>query len=83
MLLSPMMVYITLKARSVVASAVFHGTINALAGFPLTYLAGGSDLSNGLMGYAGFAGIAVITAGFFLFDRYVTRERLFTRPLGD
>ena len=54
-----------------------------LAGFPLTYLAGGSDLSNGLMGYAGFAGIAVITAGFFLFDRYVTRERLFTRPLGD
>lgn len=83
MLLSPMMVYITLKARSVVASAVFHGTINALAGFPLTYLAGGSDLSNGLMGYAGFAGIAVITAGFFLFDRYVTREQLFTRPLGD
>lgn len=83
MLLSPMMVYITLKARSVVASAVFHGTLNAFAGFPLTYLVGGSDLSNGLMGYAGFVGIAVVTAGFFLFDRYVTRERLFTRPLGD
>ncbi len=81
MLLSPLMVYITLKSRSVVASAVMHGTVNALAGFPLLCLVGGSDLSNGLQGYAGFAAVTVISLMFFLFDRYVTKERLFTRPL--
>lgn len=83
MLLSPMMTYITLKARSVIAPAVFHGTMNALAGLPLIYLTGGSDLNIGLTGYTGFAAIAAVTLVFFIFDRYVTREKLFTRPLHD
>ena len=83
MLLSPMMTYITLKARSVIAPAVFHGTMNALAGLPLIYLTGGSDLNIGLTGYAGFAAIAAVTLVFFIFDRYITRDKLFTRRLLD
>lgn len=83
LLLSPAMTYLTLKSRSVIAAAVFHGSLNAFAGLPVLYLVGGNDLSNGITGYAGFIAIAVITLLFWLFDRFVTRERMFSRPVGD
>jgi membrane protease YdiL (CAAX protease family) len=34
-LLSPLLVYLTLRSGSVIAAAIFHGTLNATAGLPL------------------------------------------------
>lgn len=81
MLLSPMMTYIVLKSKSVITAAVFHGTMNAVAGIGGLYLVGGSDLSNGLMGYAGFIVLAVVTLLFYLYDKKVTKENIFGAPI--
>ncbi len=82
-LLSPVMTYLVIKSKSVISAAVFHGSINAFAASPLLFLTGGSDLTVGLTGYSGFIAIAVINLLFFLFDRYITKERIFTRPVLD
>lgn len=83
LLLSPVMTYIVIKSKSVITAAIFHGTMNAFAGIPLVYLVGGNDLSNGLTGYAGFIAIVVVTLGFFLFDKFVTKENIFSTKIDE
>jgi hypothetical protein len=80
-LLAPMITYISLKAKSVIAAAIFHGSLNAFAGFPLLYLAGGSDLSSGITGYAGFIALIIINLCLFVFDKFISKENIFTTPI--
>lgn len=80
-LMTPMMIYIVLKSKSVLTAAIFHGSTNAIAGFPLIYLNGGSDLSDGMTGYAGFIALALITVCFFVFDKFVAKENIFTKTI--
>jgi membrane protease YdiL (CAAX protease family) len=68
-LLSPLLGYLTLGAGSVVAAALFHGTFNATAGLALLVVQGGSDLSVGVTGLAGFVVLLLANIGLFLFDR--------------
>lgn len=58
-LLTPLLNYITLRAKSVIAAAIMHGSVNGLAGIAIIMLSGGSDLTIGLTGLAGFAALAV------------------------
>jgi membrane protease YdiL (CAAX protease family) len=78
-LLSPVMTYITLKSKSVIAAAIFHGTLNAIAGIAILYLSGGNDLTNGTTGLAGFIALIFVNCAFFLFDKYMTKENIFTK----
>jgi membrane protease YdiL (CAAX protease family) len=68
-LLSPLLGYLTLRAGSVVAAAVFHGTLNATAGLAILVVQGGSDLSVGVTGLAGFVVLLLANIGLFVFDR--------------
>lgn len=52
-LLTPLINYVTLKAKSVIAAAVMHGTLNGTAGIAIMMVKGGSDLTIGLTGAAG------------------------------
>lgn len=81
-LLSPIITYITIKSKSVVAAAIFHGNINAIAGLPIMYLIGGSDLTIGLTGMAGFVAIIFCTLLLFVFDKYVSKNPVFTEQIG-
>lgn len=65
MLASPIAVWLRLKGKTVLAPAVFHGTLNALAGIPLAVLGGGSDLLTGITGIAGFIALAIVNVGIF------------------
>jgi membrane protease YdiL (CAAX protease family) len=58
-LITTLINYITLRARSVIAAAIMHGSINGLAGIAIMMLSGGSDLTIGLTGLAGFTALAV------------------------
>jgi membrane protease YdiL (CAAX protease family) len=51
-LLSPVMIYLVIKSKSVIAAAIFHGTLNAISGIVILYLVGGNDLTNGITGIA-------------------------------
>ena len=78
-LLSPMMIYMVIKSKSVITAAIFHGSNNAIAGICLLYLVGGNDLTNGLTGIAGFTTLLLVNFAFWLYDKYVTKENVFTK----
>jgi len=54
MLLAPIFAYVRVKARSVVAAAIIHGTFNATYGLSIVLVRGGNDLTTGVTGLAGF-----------------------------
>ena len=55
MLLSPLLMYVRMRARSVIAAAVMHGSINGTFGVSTLFLVGGNDLTTGAMGLPGLA----------------------------
>lgn len=85
-LLSPLMGFITLRANSVIAAAMFHGTLNAVAGLPLIVVKGGSDLTTGMTGLAGLIVLVAVNAGLWVFERAVPAkadEKERTAPEGE
>ena len=69
LLLSPILGYVTLKSKSVIAAAIAHGTLNGTAGIPLMVIVGGNDLTVGITGLAGFVVLAAINLAIFVFQR--------------
>lgn len=82
-LLSPVITYMVIKSKSVITAAIYHGTLNAIAGIGVLYLVGGNDLTNGVTGIAGFITLLSINIAFFLYDKYITRENIFTKEIGE
>lgn len=80
-LLSPLFVYITIKARSVIAAAIAHGTMNATAGVSIMLIDGGNDLTVGITGMAGFITMAIVLGGLFLYDRFISKDNIFTNKI--
>jgi len=80
-LLSPMMAYITIKSGSVITAAFFHGCLNAISGISLIFLTGGNDLITGMTGFAGFIALFILNLAFYFFDKYITRENIFSKLL--
>ena len=82
-LLTPVMIYMVIKSKSVITAAIYHGTINAIAGISILYLVGGNDITNGMPGMAGFATLLLINLAFYLYDRYVTKEKIFSKVIDE
>lgn len=80
-LLSPLFLYITIKARSVIAAGIMHGTLNGTAGVSLLVLQGGNELLIGMTGLSGFIALSFFTLIFFLYDRYISKERVMLRNI--
>ncbi|MCX6001855.1 MAG: CPBP family intramembrane metalloprotease, partial [Chloroflexi bacterium] len=76
--MAPVFSYIRLKAKSVIAAAIFHGTINAVPGLAVVLLTGGDELTVGITGLAGFVAFIIVDLSLFIFDRFITRERVGT-----
>ncbi len=68
-LLSPMFSYITIKANSVIAAAILHGSLNAVGGLAIMPLEGSTPLLTGVMGLAGFLVLAVINLAIFFLGK--------------
>jgi len=73
-LLSPIFSYVRLRAKSVLAAAVIHGTLNATYGLSIMMIAGGNDLSVGVTGLAGFIVLLITNMGIFVYDQYLAKE---------
>ncbi len=76
-------VYFVLKAKSVFPAAIFHGTINAVAGLNVLLIKGGNDLINGASGLSGFIVMAVVIAIIYVFDRFVLKDNIFSKTIGE
>jgi membrane protease YdiL (CAAX protease family) len=68
MLLSPLMLYVRLKTHSVIGAAIMHGTINASAGIPLMFIAGGNDLVAGMTGFTGMITLVLVIGITVIYD---------------
>jgi membrane protease YdiL (CAAX protease family) len=75
-LLAPIFSYIRLKANSVIAAAILHGTLNATAGLPLIVIQGGSDLIVGVTGLSGFIVLVGVNLGLVLYDCFFAKEKI-------
>jgi membrane protease YdiL (CAAX protease family) len=82
-LLSFIETYFVLKAKSVYPAAIFHGTINAVVGLNVLLIKGGNDLINGASGLSGFIVMAVVIAIIYVFDRFVLKDNIFSKTIGE
>ena len=73
--------YFVLKAKSVYPAAIFHGTINAVAGLNVLLIKGGNDLLNGVCGLSGFIVITIVIAIIYVFDKYVCKDNIFSKTI--
>ena len=78
---TPFYLYITIKSRSVIASAIMHGTMNATASISIITISGGNDLTSGIAGLAGFIALSIFLIGLFIFDRYVSKDKILTNKI--
>jgi membrane protease YdiL (CAAX protease family) len=82
-LLTPMMIYMVIKSKSVITAAFFHGTLNASAGIHILLLVGGNDLINGITGLVGFLTLLLVNLLFYIYDKFITKENIFTKVIGE
>jgi len=75
-LMSPILSYVTIRARSVIAAAILHGTFNAMAGVALVFVSGGSDLTVGLTGLSGILALILANILLILYDRNIAKYSL-------
>ncbi len=76
LLLSPIFSYVRLKARSVIAAAIIHGTLNASYGLAIMVISGGDDLTVGLTGAAGFIALGIINLCLFAYENFLAGESI-------
>ena len=79
LLLSPIFSYVRLKAKSVVAAAVIHGSLNATVGLAIMVIKGGNDLTVGVTGLSGFIVLTLVNLGLFMYNRFLAREPVTTQ----
>lgn len=71
-----LIMYFVLKTGSVVLGAAMHGVVNGLVGIVYLLTLGGSDLTVGFSGFAGFITLGILIAALYYYDTYVSKERI-------
>ncbi len=77
--LGPVFSFLRLKAKSVIAAAISHGTFNASLSLATLFLKGGSELTIGMTGLAGLIFLIIINFIIYLYLRqksFSNEERL-------
>jgi uncharacterized protein len=82
-LLTPFYLYITIKSKSVIASAIMHGTMNAVSGISIMAIKSGNDLTSGIAGLAGFVAFAIFLLILFVYDQYISKEKILTNKISN
>lgn len=82
-LLSPLFLYVRLKTNSVIGAAIMHGTLNASAGIPLMYIAGGNDLTAGITSIPGFIALLVAILIMVAYDMKLAHHSIVNRTLDE
>ena len=81
-LLTPIFQYITIRSKSVIPAAIAHGTHNAVVGTVIMATEGGNDLTRGSTGIIGFLALIIFNVGFFAYDNYVSRDKMYLSKIG-
>ena len=82
-LITPLLIYITVKSKSVIAAAILHGTMNGTYGISLMFTDGGNDLTVGLTGLSGFIALTVILIFLFIYDYFISKEKILINKINN
>lgn len=82
-LLTPFLIYITIKSKSVIAAAILHGTMNGTYSISLMLTDGGNDLTVGLTGLSGFIALTIALIGLFIYDYFISKEKLLINKINN
>jgi len=82
-LLTPILIYFTLKAKSVIAAAILHGTMNATATISILPISGGNDLLAGSTGLAGMIALVIVILSIYIYDHYISAEKIMNTIISD
>jgi membrane protease YdiL (CAAX protease family) len=82
-LLGVIELYFVLKSKSMVVAAIMHGTYNAVAGVVIYCTLGGNDFVNGMPGLSGFIVMAVAILFIWIYDKYVSKDLLLAKTIGE
>jgi membrane protease YdiL (CAAX protease family) len=80
-LLTPIMQYLRIKSKSVIAAAIAHGTINAIAAVSIMAVSGGNDLTTGITGLPGLIALIIFTLAIFVYDYFIRKEKIMVNKL--
>jgi membrane protease YdiL (CAAX protease family) len=75
-MLTPLFLYFRIKSRSVIQSAIMHGTINATYGLSIMLIKGGNDLTTGMTGIPGFITLLLIILLVYFYDTRISKEKI-------
>jgi membrane protease YdiL (CAAX protease family) len=78
-IITPIVMYFTIKAKSVIAAAILHGTMNATVTISIIPVTGGNDLLVGMTGVAGMIAMLLVIAGIWFYDQYISRDKILTK----
>jgi membrane protease YdiL (CAAX protease family) len=81
-LLGVVELYFVLKAKSMIVAAIIHGTFNAVSGMVIYLTMGGNDFLNGMAGLSGFIAMAMVIVCIWIYDKYISKEGIFSKTLG-
>jgi membrane protease YdiL (CAAX protease family) len=82
-LITPLLVYVTIKSKSVIAASIMHGTMNAIAGISIMAISGGNDLTLGIAGFAGFISFTLFLIVLFLYDYYISKDKILVNKISN
>ena len=80
-MMTVMLMYFRQKSGSVIVAAIMHGAFNGIAGLSLLVISPSNDLLYGSTGLAGCLALFIINICLFLYDRYISKENIFTSIL--
>lgn len=73
---SPLFTYLTVRARSVLAATLLHGSFNAVASLSLVYLTVAGALLVGPVAVAGIGAGLLATVACVVHDRYLAADEV-------
>ena len=79
--MTPILLYFRLKSGSVIVPSIMHGTLNAMTPNITLLVMPANELLMGGVGLAGIIVYLLVSALIFLYDKYISKENIFLRPL--
>lgn len=80
-IITPIVMYFTIKAKSVIAAAILHGTMNATVTISIIPITGGNDLLVGMTGLAGMIAMVVVIGCIYVYDQYISKDKIMTKSI--
>jgi membrane protease YdiL (CAAX protease family) len=80
LLMAPVFAYVRLRAKSVLATTLFHGSLNGASLLAIVLLGTGNDFDTGLVGAPGAIVFALVTVCLLIYDRFFASEPIMCKP---